>query len=74
MQKWTKLGRVFDASSKNSWMFSHASMPFVTSIENDVVTVFFSCRNKKQESSIGSVEFNINTLEILSISSNPILA
>ena len=74
MQKWIKLGRVFDAPNKNSWMFSHASVPFVTSIANDIVTVFFSCRNKEQESSIGSLEFNINTLEISAISSNPILA
>ena len=73
MQKWEKLGLVFEVSKNKDWMQSHASVPFVSNISDDLITVFFSCRNKNQESSIGSIVFNINTLETSKLSTAPVL-
>ena len=44
-----------------------ASVPFVIGIENDLVEIGFSSRDKDQ-SSVCSIIFNINTLEVQEIS------
>lgn len=71
--KWRKLGRIFEPNANFIWMQTHASVPFVGKIEGDQVKVFFSTRNTNQESSIGFLWFNIDTLEVMEISSQPVL-
>jgi hypothetical protein len=73
MQMWSKLGRIFEVSKNQNWMYSHAAVPLVSNISGDLITVFFSCRNQYQESSIGSIVFDINTLETSKLSTNSIL-
>jgi len=72
--KWRKLGLVFCPSGEVEWMQSHAAVPFVGKTFEDNIKVFFSSRNKNQESSIGFVIFNITTLEICEISNTPVLS
>jgi len=73
MQAWKKLGQVFEPKNNYSWMTSHASVPFVGSIDGDNIKVFFSTRNSNQESSVGFVVFNLRTLKILELSKQPVL-
>lgn len=74
MQVWKKLGKVFEPENNFDWMLTHASVPFVGRISGNSIKVFFSSRNSNQESSIGSVEFDINTLEVSNISKTPVLS
>ena len=74
MQKWRKLGLIFDVKQNYEWMHSYASVPFVADVEDDLVTVFFSSRNKNQESSICSVKFNIHTLQVVDLDDSPVLS
>ncbi|NOU40014.1 MAG: hypothetical protein HOO85_01955 [Methylotenera sp.] len=74
MQKWKKLGQVFEPKNNSDWMVTHATVPFVGKIYGDSIKVFFSVRNSNQESSIGFVVFDINSLEIKGMSETPILS
>ena len=74
MQTWRKLGIIFSPSNNYEWMISHAAVPFVATINGDTIKVFFSCRNAKNESSVGSIDFDINTLQVSNLSSKPILS
>tara|TARA_B100000900_G_scaffold245177_1_gene208465 strand:- start:273 stop:1199 length:927 start_codon:yes stop_codon:yes gene_type:complete len=74
MQNWKKLGKIFSPHSNIPWMVSHASVPVVTQIKEDVITVLFTSRNNENESSIGSLDFNINNLEVSNVSEKPLLS
>lgn len=74
MQIWKKLGVIFKPEKNYDWMISHASVPLVSNIDGNLVTVFFSCRNGNKESSIGSIKFNIKTLETSDLSPRPVLS
>jgi len=73
MQNWRKLGLIFSADKHSCWMQSHASVPFVSSIKDDLIEVGFSTRDKDQVSSICSLIFNINTLKVQEIADHPLL-
>jgi len=78
-QKWKKLGRIFSVDKNSDWMFSHASVPFIEKIKDDLFKVprfkvYFSTRNLNNESSIGYIIFDINNIKtILEISKKPVL-
>lgn len=74
IKKWRKLGKVFEPRNNFDWMTTHAAVPFVAQTAGDNIKVFFSTRNGSQESAIGFVSFNINTLEIIEISDTPVLS
>ncbi len=74
MQKWMKLGLIFSPDNNFEWMRTHASVPFIADVDNNLVTVFFSSRNKYQESSICSLKFDINNLMVVDINKNPVLS
>ena len=74
MQKWRKLGRIFSANKNFDWMQSHASVPIVLNVKGDEVHVIFTCRDKKNQSSVASIEFNIKTLETRKLSKEPLLS
>jgi len=73
MQKWKKLGKIFQPDGEVSWMKSHASVPFVGEVNDNLIKVFFSARNEKQESSIGYVVFDIESLAVSEIPEKPTL-
>lgn len=75
MQKWKKLGLVFEVNKNYDWMYSHASVPFAENIKDDLFRIYFSCRNRTNESAIGYVDIDLkNPQDLLKISEKPILA
>jgi len=75
MQKWRKLGRVFEPSRNFEWMQSHAAVPFAENIGEDLFKIYFSTRNNMNESAIGYVVININyPQKILELSNKPVLS
>lgn len=75
MQKWKKLGLVFCPNGEEEWMSSHASVPFVDYLGDDFYKIYFSSRNKDNESSIGYVVVNIlEPQSILEVSQKPVLS
>lgn len=74
MQYWKKLGLIFSANNNYSWMRSHASVPFISNIDGDLITIFFSSRDEHQVSSICSLQFDIRSFTVKSLSEQPILS
>lgn len=73
--KWHKLGLVFNSSGQYPWMLTHASYPVAEKLDGDLVKVYFSCRDKYQRSSIGTVTLDLNSPQkILELSSEPVLS
>jgi len=72
--KWKKLGKVFEVNNIYDWMFSHAAVPFAENIDRDLYKIYFSCRNKNNESSLGYIIINLNQHnKILELSNKPLL-
>jgi hypothetical protein len=72
--KWKKLGRIFEVNKNSSWMYSHSSVPFAESIKDDLIKIYFSSRNKNNESSISYIVIDIKyPNKILDTAKNPIL-
>lgn len=59
MQKWKKLGQIYDCKPIDEYLLSHASNPLAIHLENDIFRVFFSGRDKDNKSSIGYVDIDI---------------
>lgn len=73
--KWKKLGRIFEVTQQYDWMHSHAAVPFAECQEDDLYKIYFSTRNKNNESSIGYVVIDINKpTKILDFSKGPVLS
>lgn len=53
--KWKKLGLVYKPTGRSAWARSHASNPVAEFIKDDLYRIYFSTRNKKNQSSIGSL-------------------
>jgi len=74
MQKWEKLGSIFNVVSNNDWMVSHAAVPTVEPLGGDRFRVYFGTRNSNNEASIGYFEIDINDpRRIENISTTPVL-
>ncbi len=74
MQKWKKLGLIFNPNKKYNWMYSHAQLPVFDHVKDDIYRVYFASRTKEQRSHIAYVEIEItNPTNILKVSTEPIL-
>ena len=74
MQNWIKLGKIFEVNKNFEWMYSHSSVPFAEFIKNNILKIYFSCRDKHNVSYIGYIIVNINNpKKILTISKVPVL-
>lgn len=73
MQIWEKLGKVFVPDGSIDGMVSHASVPFVADIQDDIAKIFFSSRNSAQMSSIFALDFDLINLKVISVDKNPVL-
>ena len=47
---WRKLGQIYCPSGQKEWMYSHAAVPIAEHIEGDVFKIYFSSRNKDNQS------------------------
>ena len=73
--KWRKLGKIFCADGQQPWMKTHASNPVAEYENEDIFRVYFSCRNQRNQSSVGYVDLDINRPQkILDLSPEPVLA
>lgn len=73
--QWKKLGLIFCPDKNYDWMLTHAANPVAEYLGNDYFRVYFSCRNKDNQASIGYVELDINSpAKISRISDKPVLS
>ena len=73
--KWSKLGKIFEPSEHffHPKLQSHASNPVPVSLGNNIFRIFYSARDDKNRSSVGAIDFNITSLEIVKIFDYPLL-
>lgn len=82
VQKWKKLGLIFDPTDRFDWMQTHAQLPVVIPLTtgscdgmpNCLFRIYFATRDNQQRSQVGFVDIDINNpKEILNISKKPVL-
>lgn len=56
---WKKLGQIYHCKPIDEYLLSHASNPLAIHLKDDVFRVFFSGRNKGNQSSVGYVDIDI---------------
>ena len=72
--KWRKLGQVFRPSGQLAWARSHAANPTPEHLEGDIFRIYFSARDAKNRSSIGSVIVELKeTMRVLEVPGEPVL-
>jgi predicted GH43/DUF377 family glycosyl hydrolase len=72
--RWQKLGHVFRPSGELVWARSHAANPIAEYINGDRFRIYFSARDEKNRSSIGSIEIDLNEpTRILAEPTEPVL-
>lgn len=73
MQKWKKLGRVFETVSNGSWKVTHAAVPTVELLSGDIYRVYFGTRNHENQASISFFDYNLKTFKVVHEASFPVL-
>ncbi|MFY9074606.1 hypothetical protein OZZ08_06515 [Malaciobacter mytili] len=74
MQKWKKLGLIFNSDKRSDWMYSHAMIPVAENIKDDIFRIYFSPRDKWNRGHGAYLEININEPQkILFLTKEPIL-
>ena len=71
---WKKLGKIYHMRPLHPKLNSHASNPLAVHLYDDVFRVFFSARDKKNRSSVGSVDIDILKLTIVKECDKPIIS
>lgn len=70
---WKKLGLIFANDSIHPLLNSHASNPLVYPIGDSIFRIFFSGRNSENKSSVGYVDINLETKEVIYQHTEPII-
>jgi predicted GH43/DUF377 family glycosyl hydrolase len=71
---WKKLGLVYRPSGDLPWARSHAANPVAEHVEGDRFRIYFSARDDKNRSSIGSVLIDLNDpTRVLEVAADPVL-
>lgn len=74
MQKWKKLGLIFNSNKESDWMYSHAMIPVAEHLYDDIFRIYFSPRDKENRGHGAYLEIDINEpQEILNLSKEPVL-
>ena len=73
--KWERLGRVFVSAGQRDWMVSHASVPTPERIDGNLYRIYFTPRDSRGRSHIGSLIIDItNPTKVLELCEQPCLA
>ena len=73
--KWIKIGNLFCPHSEFEWMNSHAANPFAVHLRMGIYRVFFTSRNKFNQSHIAYVDIDFDdNFKIVGLASNPVLS
>ncbi|OEU70991.1 MAG: hypothetical protein BA863_18840 [Desulfovibrio sp. S3730MH75] len=70
--KWEKLGVFFKPDNSIEWMHSHAAVPFIDKINDDLYRLFFTSRTKDNVSTVGNLLFD-SDLNIVKVNPNPVI-
>lgn len=73
MQNWLPIGLIFCPDGKNTFMKSHASLPFAEQIQEGIFRIYFSSRNQDNKSNLFFLDFNMKKKEIIFIQKEPLL-
>jgi len=71
--RWKKLGQIFVPDNNYPWMVSHASNPIPVRVSPEIIKVYFSCRDSSNRASVGYVDLDAQTFEVIRISEKPVL-
>ena len=77
--KWKKKGLIFNPTSRYNWMNTHAQVPYSLIMNNNILRVFFSTREKQDingnfKSYSAYVDLDINNFKnIINVSDHPII-
>jgi predicted GH43/DUF377 family glycosyl hydrolase len=72
---WRKLGRIFVPDGSQPWMRSHAANPVPEPLGGDRVRIYFSSRDDRNRSSIGSVDVDMrDPTTIVDVAQEPVLS
>jgi hypothetical protein len=74
--KWKKIKLIFCPINIYEWMYSHAAnpVPYVISNENEIVRVYFTTRNKQNQSFIAYADIDFkNNFNVINISEKPLI-
>ena len=74
MQRWRKLGRIFEAKGQHDWMQTHAAVPFVEWLDEDRVRIYFSARDSRSRSHTGWIVVSLHDpSRTVELSSEPVV-
>lgn len=72
--KWKKLFHIYSAAGDYEWRFTHAANPFAEWIDEHLLLVYFTCRDKHNRSYISALKLNAkNNFAIQSVAQRPLL-
>jgi len=72
---WKKLGHVYRPTGDLPWARSHAANPVAEHVGGDRFRIYFSARDERNRSSIGSVLIDVNEpTRVLEVAPTPVLA
>lgn len=72
--RWKRLGLVYRPSGELTWARSHAANPVAEHIAGDRFRIYFSARDEKNRSSIGTVVIDLNEpTRVLEVGPTPVL-
>lgn len=72
--KWIKRGRIFAPDRNFPWMQTHASIPVVDPVSEDVLRIYFGTRDSAGRSHIGYVEVEADEpTRVIGVSDKPVL-
>jgi hypothetical protein len=73
--RWVKAGLIFCPDRNFPWMQTHAAGPFAEPLSGDHVRIYFSCRDARQRSHIGTIEVDLTRPDrVLDLAAEPVLA
>jgi hypothetical protein len=72
IQSWKKLGQIFKVDNNNEYLCSHASNPLPVHLFDDVYRIYYSGRNVDNKSSVGYVDIDIVSFQVLDYPKEPI--
>jgi hypothetical protein len=74
-QCWRKLGQIYCPSGHKDWMHSHAAVPIAEQVQGNIFKIYFSSRNKDNQSFTGYLLIDITRpQEILELSDSPVIS
>lgn len=73
MPQWEKLGRVLEANNTNPYLLSHLANPLAIHLSGDHYRIFYNGRNAQNKSSIGFIDLNILTQQVIVYPKEPVI-